>query len=320
MTTATLDRPITRTNALHGAGVDVHLARGAHSALIVAKLAGWRVVKEPVTAPSGTQVPNVYCLTRENGRGKPLRGVSVGPGYTVVQYEENADLLDAVARHTGATFHASGALGQGERAFVSMNLPNKLMIGDDPLDAYIVAFMGHGKFSNVFAPTAIRTWCANQQRAITRGNQFTVTLRHTKNIKERMAVAEKTLTETVKGLKAYQKAGMEMLSQPLVDAQFQEIVSQLYPLGGDSLTAQTRFDNRMQEMRRLFNESQTTENIRGTVWAGFQAVSEWQEHYSTVRGGDGDSITSKRAQRALISSTFSAEQIKAFDAFRELVK
>jgi phage/plasmid-like protein (TIGR03299 family) len=326
MTTATATAVLDRVDALHGTGTDVRGTTSAFDALADAGLAGWNVTKKPVQLTTGEPVPGVFSLARtDRGLNRPLKGVSVGRGYTVVNYEQNAALLDAVATEIGGTFDSSGLLDGGTKAFLSIKLDEEFAIGGvDPVTAYLVAFMGHGGTSNVLAPTAIRAFCANQQRQISQGNKLKIVIRHTLNAPARMELARETLKTTFQGLADFKKSGELLLSQPMVDSEFKAIVDKLYPLGGESLAAQSRYDTRMGTMRRLFNESETNANIRGTAWAGFQAVSEYAEHFTSVahstRGGDGASITDARSQRALTDAALENRQNKAFGAFMEFAK
>lgn len=315
MTTATA---IDRRDALHGTGTDVTGCTRAFDALADAGLAGWNVQTHGLTFADGTPLRGVKGLRK--GSGYPLHGLSVGDRYTVIQYEQNAELLDAVAAETGGTFETSGPLDGGRKAFLSMRLPDKLVLGDgDPVEAYIVAFLGHGKVANVFAPTAIRTFCMNQQPQITRGNKHKITIRHTASAADRMVIARQTLIATVSAFRELAEEAERMLDVQLTNEKFRKIVDGLYPLGGETPSAQTRYDNRMQTMTHLFNESETNSNIRGTAWAGLQSVFEYVEHYATVRGGEGDDISDKRARRALVSVTANAEREKAYSAFSSLL-
>lgn len=316
--TATLALPTDRVDALHGTGTDVRGTTSAFDALADAGLAGWNVQKYTLKFEDGTPIRGVQGLRKANGY--PLHGLSVGDRYNVIQYEENAALLDAVATTTGATFDTAGDLDNGRKAFLSMKLPEQLVFGEgDPVDAYIVAFMGHGKVSNVFTPTAVRVWCANQQPQITRGDKHKVTIRHTSSAHERMRLAEQTLTATVAAFRELATEAERMLEVKLTNKKFEDIVSNLYPLGGETANAQTRYTNRMDTLAHLFNESPTNANIRGTVWGGLQSTFEYVEHHATIRGGDGGSITDRRSRRALVSATAAAERDRAYKAFAELL-
>src|SRR6478672_7735705 len=113
MTTALTDPP----SAVELIGTDVSHSTTALQALRDAHLAGLNVTKVPVvTATNGELVPGQFAL---ESHGKPLPGITVGDDYKVVQFEENAATLDAVARRLGATYANAGALSLSQ-AFVSL--------------------------------------------------------------------------------------------------------------------------------------------------------------------------------------------------------
>ena len=55
----------------------------------------------------------------------------------------------------------------------------------------------------------------------------------------------------------------------------------------------------------LFADAQTHEQVRGTVWAGFNAFVEYADHYSEVRGP-----LENRARSAALGSAFKAKARK----------
>jgi len=307
-----------RVDAMRTLGTDVSGTDKAFDALADAGLAGWKVDKQQLHFPDGKPNSGVYGLRR--GNGMPLHGISVGSRYQVIQYEQNAALLDAVRQETDGEFDRAGSLHGGTRAFISIALADPVILGGgDPVRGYIVAFMGHGNVANRFAPTAVRVFCENQESHITRGNKHTVTIRHTTKAEERMKIARRTLIESVAAFRELAEEAQRMASKQLTDATFQGIVDRLYPKTKDSGRAATEYDNRMRTMRYLFNDSPTNENIAGTVWGGLQAVYEYIEYHSRVRGGDGTDPNYLRAERSLIGVSTSTDRDRAYSAFTELL-
>jgi phage/plasmid-like protein (TIGR03299 family) len=307
-----------RVDAMRALGTDVTGTTQAFDALADAGLAGWKVEKQQLHYPDGTLNRGVHGLRR--GNGEPLHSVSVGDRYQVIQYEHNAELLDAVRKETGGEFDRAGSLHGGTRAFLSIALGDPVILGgSDPVRGYIVAFMGHGNVANRFAPTAVRVYCENQESQITRGNKHTVTIRHTTKADERMRIARRTLIESVAAFRELAEEAERMAQNQLTDKKFQDIVDRLYPKTKESGRAATEYDNRMRTMRYLFNDSPTNANITGTVWGGLQAVYEYIEHHSRVRGGDGTDPNYLRAERSLIGVSTAADRDKAYAAFTELL-
>lgn len=317
MTTPILDR----RDAFATLGTDVSQSGTAHQALIDAGLAGMNIVKVPVSSRNGRTVPGAYLL--EDATGEPLPKMVVGNDFTVVQYEDTAATLDAVAARTGAVFDRSGALDVrqygigGARAFISMRLPERLSIGGDIVDAFLVAFMSHGWNSNVLAPTGVRVECANQQPQFARGDQFKIVIRHTTSALSRTAAAEEALVKSVASMRRAAEEAEGMLRVKTTAGQFEEIVSHLYPLDGEASKAtKTRHANRLEQLT-LIRHGDTNAGIRGTAWGDYQAILEYGEWHQRVQGGD-DGTTATRARRALTAPNLINAQLKAFDVVREV--
>jgi hypothetical protein len=312
-----------RIDAMTTLGTDVRHSGSAHQALIDAGIAGMNVRKAPVlSANTGRIVEGQYCL--ENALGEPLHNITVGDDFQVVQFEDNAATLDAVAQRTGATIANAGKIDVrhygigGARAFVSLELPEPIVIGDDRMIGYITAFMSHGLSSNHFIPGAQRAWCANQQSQMVRdGRDLKVTIRHTSSALERTALASDTLMATVAGMRDLETEGREMLDQAVTDDEFRQIVDIMYPLGGESKAAQTRYERRIDAIQELYT-GPSNANITGTAWGAYQAINEYGQWVQGIRSGGDDNLDRARARRALTSSTLASTQVKAYTVIREM--
>lgn len=320
--TLTIEAPNANANAYAALGTDISGSGSAHQALIDSKLAGMNVTKAPLTTPDGEVVEGQFALV--DAEGKPLPNITVGAGFTVVQYEQVCEALDAVAAHTGATFESAAALDVraygigGARAYIAMVLPDQISIGGvDPVEARLVAFMSHGTTSNVLAPTATRIYCANQQPQVQAEDTYRIVIRHTSSAPVRTAAAEKVLTAAVGSMRQMAVQGEEMLAHKIGIDRFTEIVERLYPIGGDSKSAKTRSDKRI-DMLQMIYQSDTQDPIRDTAWGAYQAILEYGEHYQGGKRGEG-SLSVARARRALTSGSLAAKQLKAFRMIRELV-
>lgn len=301
-------------SAVELVGTDVSQCGTARAALGAAGLDGLDVQKVEIqTTTHGRIVPGQYAL---ESHGKPLAGITVGDDYKVVQFEENADTLDAVARRLGATFANAGALSLSQ-AFVSLVLPEPLTIGDDKLIATINTFMSHGVGSNVFVPGGCRILCANQQPQLVReGRDYKVTIRHTSSAPERTALAEEAMMATTAGMRLIVSEGLEMLRQPCSRDDFAEIIDVIFPLGGDSKTAQTHYDRRVAILHGIF-DGPTNANIAGTAWCAYQAIAEYVQWAKGVRGVPENELNTARARRALAGGGHK-DQVRAYTLIREM--
>lgn len=318
--TATLAPP--RVDAFRQLGTDVSESGSAHQALVTAGIAGMDVRKVELTTPSGRPVLGQYAL--EDASGEPLPNITVGEAFTVVQFEQVAATLDAVAAFTDATFECAGTLDTralgigGARAYVSMLLPGQISIGGvDAVRARIVAFMNHGGASNVLAPTAIRVVCANQQPQVAGQDEFKIIIRHTTSAPERTANAERALTATVASMRQMEIEAEQMLDIVVTDELFRAIMEEVFPMGGDSKATLTRHERRLALLEHI-HHSPTQDTIANTAWGAYQAVLEYGEWHQQVRNAEGG-FADARARRVLTSSTMAQRQMGVYRTIRELV-
>jgi hypothetical protein len=318
MTTA-LAPPDGRIDAMRVLGTDVSTSPTAYDALTKAGLAGMRVRKVDIQTITGKPIHGQYGLVTCDGA--PLHNITVGEGFNVVQFEDNAATLDAVAQRTGAHFATAGALDVhsygrgGTRAFISMKLPEPITIGDDTLAAYVTAFMSHGLASNHFIPGATRVHCANQQNQMVReGHDYKVTIRHTASAYVRTAMAQDTLVATLTGMRELEIEGLQMLNQQVTHDQFRKIIDTIYPLGGTTKAAQTRYERRLDVIESIY-AGPTNAGIAGTAWGAYQALNEYSQWAQNIRGSDSTEEVA-RARRALTSGSLNATQIRTYNVIR----
>ncbi|ASU81490.1 DUF945 domain-containing protein [Nocardiopsis gilva YIM 90087] len=316
-----------RTDAWHQLGTILPDVFTAEQAMTVARLGNWDVRKAPLatSVPTGPlsyatlDVPDTYATVRthpETGRPDVL-GV-VGTAYTPVQNEELAGFLNALVDASGAHFETAGSLRDGREVFVTLKLPQTMTIaGTDEIDLYIAGMNSHdGTTPMRLVVTPIRVVCSNTQAAALRNNRSSFTIRHTSGATGRIEEARQSLGLTWKYLESFQAEAEKMIDQDLADGQFMDIVRDLWPRETDetSRTCAHR-DRREAELRALFSHADTNAAIRGTRWAGYQAITEYLDHRAPVRSGALGSDAAARAERTLTSHNVRAVKNKAFDAF-----
>jgi hypothetical protein len=97
----------------------------------------------------------------------------------------------------------------------------------------------------------------------------------------------------------------------MTDAQFLAITRALWPVTDTaSARVKTNHVRRETSLLHLFTDADTTKAIRGTRWAGYQAVTEYADHYAPV-DGKRDAAT-VRAER-VVSGTVADLKHRAFD-------
>ena len=147
-----------------------------------------RMLFTPSLLDSTIEVPNYFSTVRTDNDA--VLGV-VGKDYQIVQNKDAFSFFDAIVGGDGMLYETAGALGRGERIFITAKLPNYIRVGkDDLIEKYLFLTTSHdGSGSITAAFTPIRIVCANTLNAALRNQTNTVRIRHTSNAKQRLEQA-----------------------------------------------------------------------------------------------------------------------------------
>ena len=312
-----------RQDAWHRLGTVLPDTMTADEALAAAHLTGWNVRKLPLTASETTldangvatheiEVPDFYTTVRTNPINGEVQSLGVvGAQYTPVQNEEHADMLTNLAHATGAVFETAGALRGGREVFLSMKVPAHLKVGGvDPVSLYIAALNSHdGRSAFRFIVTPVRIVCANTQWVAEARSKSRYSMRHTRSIGGRLEDAREALELTVEDFTEFGAEAERMIQETITNAEFDRIAARIL-LGSRADNREdwtTREARKVNDVRNLFRDSSTNTEIRGTRWAGYQAFTEYLDHYAPVQARGGD-VQDARAQRVILGG---AETIRS---------
>jgi phage/plasmid-like protein (TIGR03299 family) len=144
------------------------------------------------TIAPGLEVPNYYATVRQDT--DTVLGV-VGREYEVVQNVDAFAFFDAIVGGDGIQYETAGALGKGERIFITAKLPDYIKVGnDDLIEKYLFLTTSHDGFGSIRAAfTPVRIVCQNTLSAALRKCTNSITIRHTTRAKERLEQAHKLM-------------------------------------------------------------------------------------------------------------------------------
>lgn len=144
-------------------------------------------------------VPNYFATMRTDNN--TVLGV-VGKDYHVVQNSEAFEFFDSiVGGGDGILYETAGALGNGERIFITAKLPDYIRVGngDDVTEKYIFLTTSHdGSGSITAAFTPIRIVCANTLNVALKTMTNVIRIKHTSGAKQRIENAQKIMGLTDK--------------------------------------------------------------------------------------------------------------------------
>lgn len=299
-----------REDAWHQLGKVVDSAFTAETAMEEGLLGGWNVRKTPLQAVLETgellDMPGHYATVRDN----PVTGASevlgkVGEAYHVIQNEEHAAMLNALVDESGAHFETAGALNGGRRVFITMKLPGHMRVGGvDRIDNYIAAINSHdGSMAFTLMVTPVRIVCQNTLNVALGSAKNIYRIRHSSGADRLIrSQAREALDLTFNYLEGFQEQAEQLINTTLTQSQFDEIITAEFGAGEDAAKATvTRRETMLDELSTLFGAAYTQEGIRETAWAGFNAITEWADHFSPRRGDNPDE---QRAYKALLDPDF----------------
>lgn len=143
---------------------------------------------------SATELPVPDYFATLRGDNNAVLGV-VGKDYEVIQNRDAFTFFDSIVGGDGIFYETAGALGKGERIFITAKLPDYIRVGaDDMIEKYLFLSTSHdGSGSITAAFTPIRIVCANTLSAALNNKTNTIRIRHTANAKQRLEQAHKLM-------------------------------------------------------------------------------------------------------------------------------
>ena len=292
-----------RKSAWHQLGQIAKECMTAQQVMSEAWLGGWEVRTIPVfgmevSARGVTKIdcPDKFMTVRTN----PQTGATeylgvVGTDYTTVQNEQVAELLNLLVDESGAHFETAGSMRKGKSVFVTMKLPKAMEIaGVDRMDLYLAATTSHdGTASLRLDATPVRIVCANTQRMAYERSLGSYVFRHAPTITAKIGEARQALGLVWKRFAAFETEAEKMINESLTMGEFEKITAQLWPLADDaSDIAKNNAKQRTSSLRYLIRDADTQKAIKGTRWAGYQAVTEYIDHFAPATS---DAVRATRA-------------------------
>lgn len=190
-----------KEKAWHGLGQIIQDYPTSAEALKFAGL-DFSVIKEDIYTTSfncdgqamdKTQRIKTHFATIRKDTGDVL-GV-VGKDYEIVQNIDAFSFFDSIVGGDGIQYETAGALGKGERIFITAKLPSYIKVGkDDLIEQYLFLTTSHDGYGSITAAfTPVRIVCNNTLNAALRNQSNSIKIRHTANAKDRLEQGHKVM-------------------------------------------------------------------------------------------------------------------------------
>ena len=258
----------------------------------VLKLGGidFEVIRRPVLYQNSLGGPTIVLadqfvtVRQDSGAGLGV----VGARYEVFQNRDIFEFLQDLVASDEVVWESAGALRDGRRVFVCLRLPETVTIDaagvNDQIVPYIAALNSHdGSSQAQVVATPWRIECGNTERFAVRDAHTRWGVRHTRNARDRVAEARRTLRLSVRYFQAF-AAEEEALAQTEVTiAEFRQVVEQLWPAPEQDAPkrTQTHHRNRLDTLNGLYGSN--SERLGATAYAAERAITEYADWKTPIR-------------------------------------
>jgi phage/plasmid-like protein (TIGR03299 family) len=242
------------------------------------------------------EVPNYFATVRKDNEA--VLGV-VGKDYEIVQNRDAFSFFDAIVVGDGIQYETAGALGKGERIFITAKLPDYIKVGqDDLIEQYLFLTTSHDGLGSITAAfTPIRIVCNNTLNAAIKNCSNAIKIRHTANAKERLEQAHKVIGISNK-LSAYLEGAFNQWAKVrITDNQVKkliqlamvpnkEVLENIQTGKDDELS--TVFKNVCENVFTYAMESPTqqTETTKGNLFGAYNAVTGYFQNVRNYKDGE----------------------------------
>ena len=322
-----------KQKAWHGLGQIIEQYPTSAEAVKYAGL-DYEVVKSPlfskgssiIETPNGLEigstelkVPDYFANVRSDNNA--VLGV-VGKDYQIVQNREAFSFFDAiVGGGDGILYETAGALGNGERIFITAKLPDYIRVGngDDVSQKYIFLTTSHdGSGSITAAFTPIRIVCENTLNASLRNMSNVVRIKHTAGAKQRLDNAHKVM-----GLANTLSTQLENIFNhwtkiTVTDNEVKKLIQlalcpnketlDLIKKGAEDEIS-TVFKNTVDDAfaYAMINDTQQMNTTKGTLFGAYNAVTGYYQNVRDYKSNEA------KLQSIVLGGTAQLKSQKAFD-------
>lgn len=274
--------------------------------------------EEPLALADFTEAPTLQAIVRPLGTGQKVLAVT-GTRYTPIQNADAFSVADDL-RTMGGRISGVADFRGGGSSLLTVALPSSISVrtsaGEDVTDLHLMIRNAHdGSAALSFSLTPIRLACTNALPAAIRGAARTWKVSHTPNAEARMNLAHQAIREAVGYQESFQAIAQGMQDQRMVDAEFKKMVAGLWPVAADDEGRKATQRRAVQdEVWALYNTSATLDGLRGTRWGGYNAITEYLDHYRPVKGQSQRAQEVARAEGALFGA-YDRQKAKVWEMF-----
>lgn len=251
----------------------------------------------------------------------------VGRDYEIIQNRDAFSFFDAIVGGDGIQYETAGALGKGERIFITAKLPSYIKVDrDDLIEQYLFLTTSHDGYGSITAAfTPIRIVCQNTLNAALRNHSNSIKIRHTANAKERLEQAHKVLGIANQLSHTLETLFSHWTKVRISDPQLKKLIElAMVPQketwqkreGGQEHPLSTCFQHICQHVYEYAqtSPSQQTDSTRGTLFGLYNAVTGYFQNLRNYKSPEA------KLKSLLFGGTAQQRGQKAFELCNSFVK
>lgn len=223
----------------------------------------------------------------------------VGKDYEIIQNRDAFSFFDAIVGGDGIQYETAGALGKGERIFITAKLPSYIKVGkDDLIEQYLFLTTSHDGYGSITAAfTPVRIVCNNTLNAALRNQTNSIKIRHTANAKDRLEQAHKVMGISNQLSGQLEEIFNSWTRVKITDPELQKLIQRAMVPNKEVLdniekgqfdelsTCFTNMCNSVFEYA-MSSPTQQTETARGTLFGAYNAITGYFQNVRSYKDSE----------------------------------
>lgn len=238
---------------------------------------------------AGILVPDYFATLRTDT--DDVLGV-VGKDYEIVQNVQAFDFFDSiVGGDSGIMYETAGALGKGERIFITAKLPDYIRVGrNDCIEKYLFLTTSHDGLGSITAAfTPIRIVCNNTLNAAMRNKTNCIRIKHTSNVQDRLRVAHRLLGLSNQLANELEEVFNNWSAIRITDTKLKELIQ--HAMSPNKETTEALRNGQLDEFSTLYkttvdsifeyavaSPSQQEETTKGTLFGAYNSITGYYQN------------------------------------------
>ncbi len=224
----------------------------------------------------------------------------VGNDYEIVQNINAFSFFDEiVASRKDILYETAGALGKGERIFITAKLPDYIKVGrDDLIEQYLFLTTSHdGSGSITIAFTPVRIVCQNTLNAALKNSSNSIRIRHTASAAEKLKGAQQILGRSMQLSVELEAVFNHWARVKITDREVKRLIELAMAPGKE--VPQKPKSEKQEEYSSIFNNtvssvmeyaltSPTQQEVttKGTLFGAYNAVTGYFQNVKNYKDGE----------------------------------